>query len=94
MEYFSILMIIFSFCIFLYGFYIFKSKNPSLPYTYHGKRTKVYYEYLGKITMVVSLVPLFSGISGIITNSILISMSAFVGGFILTFYLCIKYFHE
>lgn len=94
MEYFSILMIIFSFCIFLYGFYIFKSKNPSLPYTYHGKRTKVYYEYLGKITMVVSLVPLFSGVCIIFIDNILLSMLLFVVVLILCFFFSIKFFQE
>ncbi len=94
MEYFSIFMIIFSVCIFLYGFYIFKSKKPYLPYTYHGKRTKAYYEYLGKITMVVSLTPLLSATCVLFTNSVLVFMSVFIGTFIIIMFLCIKYFHE
>lgn len=94
MEYFSILMIIFSICIFLYGIHIFKSKKPYLPYTYHGKVTKSYYEYLGKVTMLVSLAPLFGAISAIMTNSVLICMSVFVGTFIVIMFLCVKYFHE
>ena len=94
MEYYSVLMIIFSGFILLYGFHIFKSRNPYLPYNYHGKRTKKYYEYLGKIVMVVSLAPFISGVSAIIISSTLLSLGLLVGGFILTLFLCIKYFHE
>lgn len=94
MEYFSILMIIFSICIFLYGFHIFKSKNPYLPYTYHGKRTKSYYKYLGKVTMIVSLAPLISGLSIIIIDNILFSMLLFIVVLILCFFFSIKYFYE
>lgn len=94
MEYYFILMFIFAGCIFLYGFYIFKSKNPYLPYTYHGKRTKSYYEYLGKVTMCTSFAPLFSGISAMTIDNILISMVLLISIFILCLFLCIKYFHE
>ena len=72
MEYVLILMGIFSICIFIYGLYIFMSKNPSLPYTYHGSRDKNYLRYLGKMTMLSSLIPIVcTCIFWLITNIII-----------------------
>ena len=92
MENVLILMGIFSICIFIYGLYIFSSKNPSLPYTYHGRRDKKYLKYLGKMTMISSLIPIVcTCIFWLITN-IIISFILSVIFCILVFVLGIKIF--
>lgn len=85
MEYVLILMGIFSICIFIYGLYIFMSKNPSLPYTYHGSRDRNYLRYLGKMTMLSSLIP-------IVCTCIFCFISNIFLSFILSILFCILLF--
>ena len=54
---FQIIMFIYGILIFLYGYYIYKSKHPYIP-KLHGKTTKKYCKYVGKTTMLVSISPL------------------------------------
>ena len=92
MENVFILMGIFSICIFIYGIYIYMSKNPSLPYTYHGRRDRGYLKYLGKMTMLSSLIPIVcTCIFWLITN-IIISFILSVIFCVLVFVLGIKIF--
>lgn len=93
MLYVFILMTIFSLTIFLYGLYIYSSKNPSLPATYHGKRNKEYIKYLGKTVMQISISPLLCGIVSLFGDGpivIFLSGLTLIGSFIVIMYYSIK----
>ena len=92
MENVLILMGIFSICIFIYGIYIYMSKNPSLPYTYHGRRDRDYLKYLGKMTMLSSLIPIVCTCIFCFISNIIISFILSIIFCILVFVLGIKIF--
>ena len=92
MENVLILMGIFSICIFIYGIYIYMSKNPSLPYTYHGRRDRDYLKYLGKMTMLSSLIPIICTFIFCFISNIIISFILSIVFCILVFVLGIKIF--
>ena len=93
MLYVFILMTIFSLTIFLYGLYIYSSKKPSLPATYHGKKNKEYIKYLGKTVMQVSISPLLCGIVSLFGESpviIFLSGITLIVSFIIIMYYSVK----
>ena len=61
MEGYTILMLIFGACIFLYGLDIMFSKNPVIP-KLHVKKSRAYYKFVGKTTMLISLSPVFASL--------------------------------
>lgn len=68
MSGFQILMFIYGMLIFLYGYYIYKSKHPYIP-KLHGKATKKYYKYVGKTTMLVSISPIMTALISSVDDS-------------------------
>ena len=92
---FSVLMFVFGLCILLYGVYIYYSKKPYLPYRVEVsmKKTSAYKRYLAKMVMLISLCPILTGVVAF-TGSVLITMIAFVGLFIILILLGNRIFEE
>lgn len=53
----------------IYGFYIYKSKKPYIPFM-HKKKDRRYYKYVGKTTMLLSLAPMISAVVMSLSNSL------------------------
>ncbi|MDO4996864.1 MAG: hypothetical protein Q4E69_06760 [Bacilli bacterium] len=93
MFYVFIIMTIFSVMILLYGVQLRVCKNPLLPATYHGKRTKSYLNYLGKTVMYSALSPFLCGLVALLGESpviIFLSGITLIVSFIIIMYYSVK----
>ena len=91
---YSILMIIFGVAIFLYGIYIYCAKNPFIPKSNVSKVTKSYKKYVAKITLIVSVGPILSGLVALLGDSDIIMTAALltlIFSIIIGFIISIKY---
>ena len=93
MFYVFIIMTIFSVMILLYGVQLRVCKNPLLPATYHGKRTKSYLNYLGRTVMYSALSPFLCGLVSLFGDTpivVFLSGIVLIGSFIVIMYYSIK----
>ena len=96
MTNYSILMFIFSVLIILAGIHIYRGHDDLLGRGYYKKESKAYLKRLGKITIIIGLSPLLSGISAIIINNdnSIIPIIVLILSIILGFILSIKYINK
>lgn len=93
---FQILLIIYGLLIFLYGYYIYKSKHPYIP-RLRGKATKKYYKYVGKTTMLISISPIMTALISSVDGSaftFFFSIFIFIFLIVLAFVISNKYYRR
>ena len=96
MSPYGIIMCIFGVMIILFGFSYYRGNKELLPVRYHGPRTKSYLKYLGKVTMVVGISPIISGLISCIPSleDTIIPVIILILGIIITLIISIRIFHE
>ncbi|MBR3210474.1 MAG: hypothetical protein IKF71_00860 [Bacilli bacterium] len=90
MNPYSILMLIFGACIFLYGACVMVDKHPLIPKYYKKTITKSYRFYIGKTLMLVSCSPILSALIACLGTSTFItilSIITLIASFILLMYI-------
>lgn len=92
----SEIIFVYGLLILIYGFYIYKSKKPFIP-GIKQKRSRRYYKYVGKTTMLLSCAPMISAFIFALNASLvnlIISIVVFIAWIIMSVIISRKCFKK